>query len=548
MRHLFILLVLFLCGATAHAAVGDTFTQNGVTYIVTTDNTVSVYEVSSKLTECTIEASITNGDATYSVTAIDRDAFYWSNVTKITLPNTITEIGYGAFRSSPLESITIPSSVKTIGAYAFYKTNITSIEIPEGVTVLENATFSQCYLLENVKLPSTLEKICQAAFYKSKIAKIEIPAACKQIDAYAFEGCANMTEVNLPDAITELTIGVFQDCEKLERINLPEGLTTIRTMAFQGCALPTIHIPASVTTIEANAFNNVPLATITLDEKNETFTIVDGALYTKDKRFIYLYPRVTDSKKYDITDGCVAVYGGAFYGCDVKTVTFPQGFLGIDSYGFCYADLETVELPNSIEIIFEQAFAGTKLSQITIPEGVTELSDAVLASCPNLKVVSLPAGLTDIGNRAFFQSTALETIYCLGTRPAEFNAWETYTNPFYGVDCSKVTVKCPEASLSQYKASEWSDFGFNIEGFDFSGISNLPSSNIAINTDNNAIAISLNSEGAATITLTTLDGKTIYHQIIHNEKDITITNLPQGVSILSIEMNDSRITKKIALN
>ena len=547
MKHLFISLVLFLCGATAHAAVGDTFSQNGVTYIVTTDNTVSIYEVSSELTECTIEASVTNGDVTYSVTAIDRDAFYWSNVTKITLPNTITGIGYGAFRSSPLESITIPSSVKTIGAYAFYKTNITSIEVPEGVTVLENATFSQCYSLENVKLPSTLEKICQAAFYKSKIAKIEIPAACKQIDAYAFEGCANLTEVNMPDAITEFTIGIFQDCEKLEKINLPEGLTTIKTMAFQGCALPSIHIPASVTTIEANAFNDVPLATITLDEKNETFTIIDGVLYTKDKRFIYLYPRITDSKKYAIIDGCVAVYGGAFYGCDIKTVTFPQGFLGIDSYGFCYSDLETVELPNSIEIIFEQAFAGTKLSQITIPESVTELSDAVLASCPNLKKVTLPAGLTDIGNRAFFQSSALETIYCTGAKPAEFNAWETYTNPFYGVDCSKVTVKCPKESLSEYQASEWSDFGFNIEGIDYSGVNSLTSNDIIINAGSNAITITLNCEGVTKIALITLDGKNIYNQI-SNEKDITITNLSQGAYILSIEVNGAHITKKVVLN
>ena len=546
MKQIVLSLIIFLFGATAYAAVGDTFTQNGVIYIVTTDNTVSVYGVSSELTECAINATITEGNVTYSVTAIDRDAFYWSNVTKVTLPKTITEIGYGAFRSSPLESINIPTSVKSIGAYAFYKTNIKSIEIPEGITVLENATFSQCYVLESIKLPSTLEKISQAVFYKSNLAKIEIPAKCTQIDAYAFEGSSNLEEVILPNTITELSMGLFRDCTKLTNIIIPASVTTIKTEVFQNCGLTSIHFPAGVSAIEASAFNDVPLSTITLDENNETFTLIDGALYTKDKRFIYLYPRVTESKKYDIIEGCVAVYGGAFYGCDVKSVTFPENFLGIDAFAFCYSQLESVNLPNTIEIIYDQAFAGTKLSHITIPEGVTQLSEAILADCKNLESVTLPTRLTDVGNRAFYQCTALETINCLGEVPSEFDAWETYTDPFFGVDCSKITVKCPQSALTAYKVSEWGDFFTNIVGTDFSGISTPESDNISISVVDNNINITLSDNIETNVSIFTIGSSLVYNQNIV-DNNIKINNLPQGVYIISISNKTAKTVKKIKL-
>lgn len=531
---------------TAYATVGDTFTQEGLTYIIKSNNTVGIYSVSNDVTECTITSTITYNDITYNVVSIERDAFYWSNVTKVSLPNTITEIGYGAFRSSPLESINIPSTVKSIGAYAFYKTNIKSIEVPEGITVLENATFSQCYVLESIKLPSSLEKISQATFYKSNLAKIEIPSKCTQIGAYAFEASTNLEEVILPNTITELSMGVFKDCTKLSKVNLPESLTSIKTMAFQGCAISSIHFPATVASIEASAFNDVPLSSITLDENNETFALIDGALYTNDKRFIYLYPRITESKKYDIIDGCVAVYGGAFYGCDVKTVTFPENFLGLDAFAFCYSQLETVNLPNTVEIIYDQAFAGTKLSHITIPEGVKQLSEAILADCDNLKTVTLPTGLTDIGNRAFFQCTALETINCLGEVPSEFDAWETYTDPFFGVDCSKITVKCPQSALTAYKISEWGDFFTQIVGADFSGISTPESERITISIVNNSINIALIDNSETNVSIFTTGGSLIFSKSVIGN-NIEIKDLSQGVYLISVSNNKTKTVQKIKL-
>ncbi len=526
--------------------VGDEFVIDGLTYVIKENMTAGVKTVLSEVTECIIPATIRLGNDNYTVASIEEDAFYWSNVTNVTLPETITEIGYGAFRSSPLSSINLPHQLTSIGEYAFYKTELSNIIIPDGVTAIEASTFAQCEKLTEITLPTSLQKIGQGAFYKSNIATIELPATCLTLGMYVFEKCTSLTSIALPEGLEEIPMGLLQDCSSLTEIALPQSVTTIREAAFQNTGITSIHFPKNISEIEANAFNDTPLESITVDAENATFTIIDNALYTTDHRFIYLYPRVTESKRYDIVDGCVAVWGGAFYGCDVKEVTFPDNFIGIDAYAFCYSQLETVTLPNSIEVLWEQAFAGTQLTHVTVPAGVTQLSEALFASCEKLTTVTLPVGLTDVGNRVFYQCTSLSTIECQGTTPAEFDAWETYTNPFFGVDCSQVTIKCPQDYIEDYRLSEWGDFFTNFEGMDTGNITDNMVSDAIITHHNGCIVINFTGEKLHNVVVSHINGT-----IVCNETDIqgkfTTESLPRGIYLITIIDSQSTRTEKIIL-
>lgn len=524
------------------AEIGDEFTENGLTYIVKSATEVGVTGVSNDVTECVVPNKVTYCGSHFNVVSIERDAFYWSNVTSVSLPSTLTTIGYGAFRSSPLATINIPESVTSIGEYAFYNTDITSIVIPEGVTAIETSTFSQCESLSSISLPSTLQKIGQGAFYKCAITSVEIPNSCLTIGMYAFESCSKLASVTLPNKLAELPMGIFQGCSSLQSIAIPDAVVTINQAAFESTGLTSIHIPTSVKTIKSNAFNDSPISTITVANTNTSFTLIDGAIYSADKRFIYLYPRVTESKAYDIVDGCVAVIGGAFYGCDIKSVTFPEGFIGIDSYGFCKSDLETVQLPNTLTELWEQAFAGTKLTTVVIPESITKVNEAVFADCANLTTVTLPTTLTDVANRAFFRCTSLTTINCLSTTPAEFDAWESSTDPFYGVDCTKVTVKCPQEAVNDYRASEWGDFFSFIEGADFSGIDSIVAGGIKISVNGNVVTVVAEN---GNVVITSMNGI-----VVCNEANITgefSAQLPNGVYVISVSTEGDSIIKKIVL-
>lgn len=526
---------------------GIEFSADGLTYVTKADNTAGVIAVASEVTECTVPETVNYNGVTLTVNSIERDAFYWSNVKSVRLPDSMETIGYGAFRSSPLESIELPANVKEIGEYAFYKTNISAITLPEGVTKIATSTFSQCELLASVTLPTSLTEIGQGAFYKTAITTLQLPDACSTLGMYAFESCSKLASITLPQGLTEIPMGLFQGCASLTDVSLPESVTTIKEAAFQGAAaLSAIHFPKNVADIEANAFNDVPLTTITVAEDNAAYSVIDGALYSADKRFIVLYPRITETKAYDIIDGCVAVLGGAFYDCDIKSVTFPDDFIGIDAFGFCYSDLETVNLPNSIQEIWAQAFAGTKLTEVIMPQGVTRLNEAVFADCEKLAVVTLPAGLTDVGNRAFYRCTSLTTINCLGTVPSEFDAWETYTNPFFEVDCSKVTVKCPTESVDAYKASEWGDFFTTIEGSDFSKIESVATDGISISATNGVISISAAGNADCNIIIANVNGS-VTHRINNAGSSFSTGSLPRGVYVVAVTVGNSTVTRKVIL-
>ena len=61
--------------------------------------------------------------------------------------------------------------------------------------------------------------------------------------------------------------------------------------------------------------------------------------------------------------------------------------------------------------IYEIVDSGRKtLESITIPEGITEIGNATFHGCQNLVNITIPEGVTDIGDFAFINCSSLETI------------------------------------------------------------------------------------------------------------------------------------------
>ncbi len=69
-----------------------------------------------------------------------------------------------------------------------------------------------------------------------------------------------------------------------------------------------------------------------------------------------------------------------------------------------------VVIPDGITTIGEKAFAGTPITNITIPKGVKVISREAFLRCRELKSVTLPDKLTTIGADAFRECRNLETI------------------------------------------------------------------------------------------------------------------------------------------
>lgn len=115
------------------------------------------------------------------VTAIGEGAFEGNQViTEVVIPDTVTEIEDEAFYNSNLEKITLPKSLTQIGNTAFGKTSLTEIEIPEGTVNIKSNAFRESELI-NVSLPATLETIGGSAFCNNSIEEVYIPESVTSI-------------------------------------------------------------------------------------------------------------------------------------------------------------------------------------------------------------------------------------------------------------------------------------------------------------------------------------------------------------------------------
>lgn len=75
--------------------------------------------------------------------------------------------------------------------------------------------------------------------------------------------------------------------------------------------------------------------------------------------------------------------------------------------------ITSISLPSGLTKIGNYAFANCRnaaLTSITIPSGVTSIGNNAFASCSSLTSMTIPSGVTTIGQAAFLSCTALESI------------------------------------------------------------------------------------------------------------------------------------------
>ena len=99
MKKYLLFLVAAILATVARAAVGDTFTYQGLNFKVTSedDHTVAVDRIDRNDNvsgDISIPSFAVNGSARYFVTEIGSYAFYsCSNLTSINIPDAVTKIG-----------------------------------------------------------------------------------------------------------------------------------------------------------------------------------------------------------------------------------------------------------------------------------------------------------------------------------------------------------------------------------------------------------------------------------------------------------------------
>ena len=185
------------------------------------------------------------------VKEIGEGAFaFVKSANKITLPNSLQKIGASAFNSIEVSEIQLGEGLEIIEKDAFYGSTITKITIPDSVTSIGMRAFQNCADLKTVQLGSGLEKISSYMFADSGITEITIPENVLEISSFAFVGALSLKTVNFSEGLEKISDNAFAECSALEKVVLPASLSTVETSIFYACtALTDIDFGDGITEI-----------------------------------------------------------------------------------------------------------------------------------------------------------------------------------------------------------------------------------------------------------------------------------------------------------
>jgi hypothetical protein len=117
----------------------------------------------------------------------------------------------------------------------------------------------------------------------------------------------------------------------------------------------------------------------------------------------------------------VSIESYAFQSCaSLTNITIPNTVtnIGDDAFLDC-TNLTSITIPDSVTSIGWETFRDcSSLASVTIPDSVTELGLDAFFGCASLTSLTIPGSVTDIGSFAFGNCTNLTGIYFMGDAPS----------------------------------------------------------------------------------------------------------------------------------
>ena len=403
-------------------------------------NTVKTMEANAfycctALTDVTLSKNLTSLIGTFqgctSLTTIDLPPYLQtldgafkdcSSLVNVNLPQGLKTIGANAFDGcSALRSIYLPDALEVISERAFAGTGLTKLELPATVATIDNDVFAGCVNLTSVSVrsanpptmlnadgfaaetyasallkvpelslaayqsadwwnlfqnitgdatlnnrydfesggiyylitgPNTVEVTYKDNNYNSYSGTVNIPATVAHdgvtynvtaIGNLAFSNCTSLTSVTIPSSVTSIGWKGFYGCTSLSAIEIPESVTIIGDAAFSNCrGLTALTIPVNVVAIGANAFDGISLQSLTWNAR-ECWT-----------------------------NGNMSTYYLVEVNIGNEVTVLPDGFARLSK-------ITSVDLPASLKYIGADA----------------------LSNCSNLRELTVPANVIDVGQSAF---------------------------------------------------------------------------------------------------------------------------------------------------
>ncbi|MFR3919976.1 MAG: leucine-rich repeat protein [Clostridia bacterium] len=384
-----------------------------------------------------------------------------SNLRSINLPQSLTKIGHLAFYDcKKIERVTIPRGVRDIGNYVFANCTLLADAVFEnGNDIVSDSCFTNCSNLRKVTIPSTVQTINSTAFNNClKLDEINL----EDNQSYVFDNGILKTADGTK--IVFMTNGLLANISTFE---IPNGVTNFGMNIGLYTNIKQINIPSTLESL--GAANKFPksISNVIVDENNTRYASENGILYTKDdKTLIMCYLK---EKDINIQEGILTLNAYCFKQAEnAENIILPESLQTISSSALrennkfnkiligknvssispmfkltnyagtveiseenpyytiennilyskdkktlicaLYQITGSFTVPGTVENIGNLAFDAQGMQEVILESGVKKIDSAAFSQCSNLKKITIPDTVTNMGEDLFERCNNLESI------------------------------------------------------------------------------------------------------------------------------------------
>lgn len=335
-----------------------------------------------------------------------------------TIPDGVKTIGSYAFYASNLGQILFPDSVETIESYSFYICGaLQNVTLPPHLKTIGRSAFSNCREMTSIVIPASVTSVGSDAFYYADLDEVTFENSDTEINGsdtfinhwestedggrvyeytgviYGKEGSTAQTyaqENQIRFALHKGTEGVFTynncidhieitaveygDYETRPTLDIPAEIEGLPVQSYYGYTVDgygIVNLPATMRSMTYSCGGYFPFyesTALNVAENSESYTSVDGVLYTKDMKTLICYPECKQAESYAV----------------------PEGVTQIASYALDHTRFEKLTLPVSFKTILDGTNLGWN-SYIKVVEGYDNTPAKAVAEYLDAEYISLGA-------------------------------------------------------------------------------------------------------------------------------------------------------------
>lgn len=288
-------------------------------------------------------------------------------------------------------------------------------------------------------VPYGVVAIDESAFAYSRMRNVEISDTVEYIAKYAFSDCNELKEVIIPASVKKIGNAIFKSCRNLEKVvvlseQIDFEVTSILYTSYSG-ELKVNNLKEILISpragFDGEHQNLVKLLPLT-ERQTQGYDLcrVNSAGELQPLNILVKKVIVPDDVK---SLGCgfahnkVCVYcgkGTCLSSCvgrnynprrlkckhdtglvdlqkDVETIVLPDSVVDLGAGFRDCPNLKNINIPNSVQVIPERAFAGCRITYIVLPASVKKIEEGAFENCENLTEIVVPDGVTHIRKKTF---------------------------------------------------------------------------------------------------------------------------------------------------